>query len=827
MTEPSLSRADPPARLKWRIAGAWLVLFWERFWRGLWPASGIAALVVAASFFDLWSALPHFLHGLLMLVALAAMGFALWQRAPDLRWPTRKEAMRRLEADSGLSHRPLAALDDRIAAGSGDPASESLWAVHRARLAEKLEHLHLDNPAPGLSRRDPFALRFLVLLILGTAAIVAGRDWDHRLAQSFRFGIFQSASPTIRLDAWINPPAYTAAAPVFLLEGTEPRASAAPLPVTAPQESTLVVRVYGTKRAPQLGFTPSGARRGTEKTLSAEQEGVFTIEQVLRQNGMVTVRRGARLLARFELSLKSDMPPKIALTEPIRTTRQGALRLNYRVSDDFGVTAVELQVRKADAPAQAGKNAAEVVRVPLPLPAQRTRQAKLQAYVNLTAHPWAGLPVTLQLTAKDEAGQESTSERVRLTLPERQFTEPLARALIEQRKHLARDPSSAHEVARFLEGATLAPEHFVRDASLYLGLRAAYWRLTERSDDDAIAQTGDLLWEIALAVEEGDRARVENALAAARKDLMDALDRGAPEEEIEKLLGALQEALDRYLATLQQEALRALAEGRMPVTLPEGARVISREDFNKLLNAIGDLSRTGARDAARQLLAGLDDILQNLNTNFAAGPAPGTPEAAANDALQGLSELIGKERGLMDDTFRQSMAAPEQGDQGDAGPDKGRALGERQDTLRQKLGSIMQGLGDAGADIPDSFGRAEHAMRDAQEALGQSQWSRAGQGEKKAIEELRAGAQALAQQAFARSGQGAGGVARGMGMPSTDPFGRPNSSTGADLGGSVKVPEAMELRRAREILNEIERRASERSRPSEELDYLQRLLKRF
>jgi hypothetical protein len=285
--------------------------------------------------------------------------------------------------------------------------------------------------------------------------------------------------------------------------------------------------------------------------------------------------------------------------------------------------------------------------------------------------------------------------------------------------------------------------------------------------------------------------------------------------------------MDRYLATLQQEALRALAEGRMPATLPGNARVISREDFDKLLNAIGDLSRTGARDAARQLLAGLDDILQNLNTNFSAAPAPGTPEAAANDALQGLSELIGKERGLMDDTFRQSTAEPEQGDQGDAGPVNGRALGERQDTLRQELGSIMKGLGDAGADIPQSFGRAEQAMRDAQQALGQSQWPRAGQGEQKAIDELRAGAQALAQQAFTRGGQGAGGMARGMGMPSTDPFGRPNSTTGADLGGSVKVPEAMELRRAREILDEIERRASERSRPPEELDYLQRLLKRF
>jgi hypothetical protein len=411
-------------------------------------------------------------------------------------------------------------------------------------------------------------------------------------------------------------------------------------------------------------------------------------------------------------------------------------------------------------------------------------------------------------------------------MPERQFTDPLARALIEQRKHLARDPARAHEVARFLEAATLAPERFVPNASLYLGLRAAYWRLTESSDKSAIEETSDLLWQIAVSLEEGDRARAEDALAAARKDLMDALARDAPEEEIERLINALKEALDRYLATLEEEAKRALAEGRVPPMLAPGAQVISRADFDRLLEAIANLSRTGARDAARDLLAGLDEILQNLSTSFPAGPAPGTPEAAANDALQALSELIGKERGLMDDTFRQSMAPD--GD-GKAPSPESRGLGERQNTLRQTLGNILKGLGEAGADIPGALGRADQAMREAQQALGQSQWPRAVDDQKKAIEELRAGAQALAQSAFANSaGQGApGSDGRGLGMPSTDPFGRPTSSPGADLGGSVKVPEAMELRRAREILDEIERRASERDRPREELDYLQRLLKRF
>lgn len=813
-------RPPSPAGLEARILRARLVLFWERLWRALWPASGLAASFVAASLFDLWSHLPGFLHSLLVLLWLgavvAALGLSLWR----LRLPRRAEAMRRLERDSCLSHRPLAALEDRMAAGAGDPEAETLWQAHRARLLARLKALRLARPKPALAGRDPFALRFLALLLLTASVLVAGRAWDARLAQAFNFRFGAAPGPQLRIDAWIDPPPYTSAAPQFLLEGAPPKGGP-PQKVAALKGAKLVMRVYGLKRPPKLAFTPQDGRRADEIAFGPAQEGVFALDYPLTRDGTVSVRRGARQLARFTIALKADLPPVIALTEPIRATRQGALRIGYRVEDDFGVTAAMVRLRKAE------DNAAdaETVETPLSLPSRRLRGAKLQSYVDLTAHAWAGLPVSLELVARDEAGQEGLSAPVSLVLPERQFTDPLARALIEQRKILALSPARAREVARFLEAVTLAPERFTPSASLYLGLRAAYWRLTARSDKDAIPETIALLWQLALALEEGDRARAEDELARAREALMEALARDAPEEEIERLLSELKEALDRYIATLEAEALKALAEGRVPALLPPDARAVSRADFEKLLEAIGTLARTGARDQARELLSGLDHILRNLQANFGAAPLPGSPEAAAGEALQQLSDIIGGERALMDDTFRQGGAEPQSEEESAA---KGRALGERQQGLRRRLGDVMAGLGEAGAPIPESFGRAERAMREAQEALGARQWSRALEAERQALEELRAGAEALAEQAFAGFGQaGQGAGRRGLGMPGTDPFGRPHAQGGADDGSSVKVPEAMELRRAREILEEIERRASEQNRPQDERDYLKRLLKRF
>jgi len=46
-------------------------------------------------------------------------------------------------------------------------------------------------------------------------------------------------------------------------------------------------------------------------------------------------------------------------------------------------------------------------------------------------------------------------------------------------------------------------------------------------------------------------------------------------------------------------------------------------------------------------------------------------------------------------------------------------------------------------------------------------------------------------------------------------------------GSETGVPSEAERQRAREILEELRRRAAERGRPQEELDYIDRLLERF
>ena len=103
------------------------------------------------------------------------------------------------------------------------------------------------------------------------------------------------------------------------------------------------------------------------------------------------------------------------------------------------------------------------------LPQARTRNGVGQTIKDLTDHPWAGAEVVMTLVARDEGGNEGNSEPFTFRLPERVFTKPLARALVEQRRDLALDAGARSQVTTALDALAMAPEKFAPDAGIYLG----------------------------------------------------------------------------------------------------------------------------------------------------------------------------------------------------------------------------------------------------------------------------------------------------------------------------------------------------------------------
>jgi hypothetical protein len=141
------------------------------------------------------------------------------------------------------------------------------------------------------------------------------------------------------------------------------------------------------------------------------------------------------------------------------------------------------------------------------------------------------------------------------------------------------------------------------------------------------------------------------------------------------------------------------------------------------------------------------------------------------------------------------------------------------------LGQLQRGLREFGLNSPGQLDGAAEAMERAEDALRQEDLDTAGEEETRALDELRQGAREMAQQMLRQMPSRLGA---GDGQGELDPMGRPPQRTdGPDPGVGVKVPDQIDVQRAREILEELRRRIGESTRPSLELEYLERLLQRF
>jgi hypothetical protein len=163
-----------------------------------------------------------------------------------------------------------------------------------------------------------------------------------------------------------------------------------------------------------------------------------------------------------------------------------------------------------------------------------------------------------------------------------------------------------------------------------------------------------------------------------------------------------------------------------------------------------------------------------------------------------------------------------------------------QEALRRMLGEMMRKLGEQSGDIPQSLGRAERAMRGAADALSRGQPGNAISPQTEALDQLQQAARSMAEQMMGQSGEGRPGGTDpgdrgGLRQAERDPFGRLNAQDhangGVDDGGAMRMGNGplnnYAVEKAKGILEELRRRAGERSRPEIERDYIDRLLKQF
>jgi len=773
------------------VGAARAALFWERIWSRLWPASGIAGLLIAAALAGLFEPLPWILHAFAIALAATFIGLALERAFRDFRLPGWDDAARRIEQRSGLADRPITEGKDRLAAGLGDPWAETLWRETLRRRLAATRNLKVGWPQPNLAERDPRALRYVVLLALVGALVYANVHWRERLGQAFLAS--ENASGVVAgIDAWIDPPAYTGIAPLYLSTRQTDT-------LIVPKGSQLNIRVHGADYAPIVSF--GGAVDSGGGVTGRNRE--YAATAMLTDNGTVRVRSSGRTLGSWDLHVLPDIAPHIAIEGMPTKTDRGALKITFRASDDYGVVGVRAVIRPI------GRKGVPLA-VDLVLPALLSKNVKQIAYQDFTAHPYAGRMVSLTLEARDGAGQIARSKAVTVRLPARVFTNPLARALVEQRSDLAGDNGLKGHVTSALDALTIAPDLFYaekKDQDVYQALNNALAMVGGAKTAADYQRVEDLLWQTAIALEQGGLINAAQELRRLQKLLTEALASGAPQDVIDALLQRYMEAMQRYMQLLAQNP-----QAQPPGPPPPDAKNLSMQDLETLLRLIQQMAAAGNREDAARALAFLQGLIENMR--MSRGGSGDSPEdKALSDAMKKLGDLMGKQRSLLDKTYRQQQGM---GDPKDGGP---KGLAQQQQGIKKGLDDVQKGLGPKkpGSDKLDNAGRH---MGNAQNQLGGNDTDSAVDSENQALQQMRDAEAAMAKALMKRrDGPGGGGAGE-------DPLGRMNGN-GANFGDGVKVPAESELQRARRILEELRRRAAQRGRPQEELDYIDRLLKQF
>jgi hypothetical protein len=865
-----MRHADALAALERQIDRARAALQAERAWPlALVPIAALA-LWLAAALAGVQTVLAPLAASLLAIAALAAI-IAFILRA-TLKWrpPSRLEARARLERDARLDPGSLAALEDQPA--KLDPFGLALWRRAQNAAADAALRARARPARTDWARIDRLKLRYAAPIALAIGLIVAGQNAPDRLAQA----LIPDAGPLLgdkplQIEGWLAPAAYTGAAPIGLSDRIGQT-------VATPPSVEATLRVSGPVGAPVLRFRGKGGERTVK--FARQADGAWEAKLTLPGPGRIEVVR-FHTKARWWVRPAPDAAPSALFVEAPKIVKD-RVQFSWEGKDDFGVRAAYLALTPVNPPP--GLVDAPAERTPLDSPADEPRTAHAKADLDLRPHRYAGMEVDARIIVRDAMGQEGMSQPVRFKLPEQLFLQPLAQAAVEIRKNilyerrpyapapkrdpakdapamvrfpdpllgyvdvpirtddvsprLERAPAGIHRAAQMIDALTIAPsDGYFNDAALFMGFKLARATLTGAHDLAGADEAADMLWQCALRAEYGDSASAKKAMEMAQKAMSEALQRGASPEEIERLSQALQDATNRYMQALVQEAIR---EGRYAETEEDSQarqQAMNQQTIDEMMREIERLAKEGKTEEANQLLQQLSQMMQNMQVQLARGQSgEGGPQDQnkMTQEMEDLSSAMGEQRALRDETQGAQNGEQQQGrDQQQQQQQSGDQLANRQERLQRQMEGVSKGLKDKGGEGEKGAGgreageqldRAGRAMREAENALRRNEFGEAQRAQEDALRQMRAAAEALSRDQMGQQEQAQGENENGP--QQRDPLGRRIGGLGAE-GDEVTVPESVQRERAREILDELRRRAQDPRRPEGEREYLRRLLDRF
>lgn len=723
-----------------RRARFWL--FWESYAPILAFAILAVTLFLAGAYFGLWQRIGDPWR----LIALIFTFYFIVKAALSARrkqFPSRADAERRVERDSGVAHRPLETLRDR--AVLNDPREgDALWAQHQAKARAAAALLEPAKPISVIAPQDKYFMRFIAPILLGLAVIVGVGDNGERLRSALSPAWQSPMDPSkVTFDAWVDPPDYTGRPPVYF-KGQQT--------VDVPAGSELVARIQGLKDAPRLKLE-TGGLFGT-KYLELKRLGPdsFEARTVLTKSAKAGWRVGTKRRV-WNLVVIQDSAPQVDwVTEP-KADKRDRLSFQYSLKDDYGVEQLGLEISLLEG------DIAALDTVIVPLAGRSVRETKgTDAVLDLTKHKWAGRKVSGRLIATDGTGETARSDFAYFIIPDKIFVEPIAKAVSEQRtlimaglangqdyapppqrtleewqslprfddwetdQKLGRAPKDIQRAAALIDAITDAPAGLYEDPAVFMGLKNVLGTLRHSRGIEAIAPLPETLWSIAIRAEFGSLGTALEEMREAEANLNDGMARRAPQREIDTLFQRYDDAVERYIKELTEKAMEETAESNGGGS--GGGR--NTDEIEELLKAIEEANRIGDTEGARLALRKLAELLENMKIQMAQGgsgsggdPSSGEMSEEMKESLEDLADLLGEQRELKDETEQAERKAQNDGNSAQTQPGQGTQPGGQEQGQSQKSLSAKE-LAERQAKIAELLDGVQQRVPQGADSQGQS-----------------------------------------------------------------------------------------------------------
>ncbi|MDC1398029.1 DUF4175 domain-containing protein [Octadecabacter sp.] len=604
-------------------------------------------------------------------VAILALLWTLYRGIRRLNWPSEAEAVARV--DARLVGRPIAALNDVQAIGADDVGSQAIWDAHLVRMQEKTRDARAVEPDLRVSSNDPYGLRYIAVLFM-VVALLFGSIWPVGSVAEAGTGTELLATGPV-WEGWIEPPAYTGKPTLYLADIIANR-------VQVPQGSFITLRLYGQEGDLAVNETVSG--RTDDLGAATDQQQGFEVTQAGRLE--IEGEGGAT----WQILLLEDEAPTVELTGPIEADAQGEMSQPFSAMDDYGVLAgvatIELNLEGVDRRhgLTIEPDLRTVIVIDLPMPFSGDR-ADFEEFLidDFSEHPWANLPVVLTLQVEDGLGQTGASDPENIILPGRRFFQPIARAVIEQRRDILWSKANAPRAAQVLRAVSNRPDELFPDETTYLRLRAIIRRLeameTSGLSDEVQDELSLALWELAVQLEEGSLADARARLERAQERLEEAMRNGASDEEIAELMQELREAMSDYMQQLANEMEPSDNDGTDQPDQQQNGETITQDELQALMDRIQELMEEGRMAEAMELMEQLNELMENLQMTEGGEGGEGGPRTPGQQSMEDLAETLRDQQDLTDEAFRDLQEQFNQGQEQvqDPGDQSGQQPGQQ------------------------------------------------------------------------------------------------------------------------------------------------------